>query len=811
MISLPTSSSLVRALLLFAAATLSTSLLVSVAQGATYYVDSGAAGDDANPGTSSAAPWRSLAKVNSRTFYAGDQILLKRGGAWTGQLWPKGSGTASSAIVLDAYGTGELPIIDGGGLIPDQQGVVYLYNQEYWTIQNLEVTDGAADNGRFRSGIMITNTRGGLRSGFTVAFNSVHDVLGAVLDRGDSIDPHHYGGISFYASGSADSFANVTITENTVTRCNRVGIVFWDNSFQPRANASAGVVISQNVVSYSGGDNILLFGTNNGLIDHNVGAFATDSPALRVSNQYSAGIWPTRSYDSTVQYNESYATQYSGDGEGFDADVLQQGAIFQYNYSHDNAGGGILMMHDVTFQPGQPADTFDITVRDCIFQNENGWGVFAFTDLGTPLRTKIYNNTIYQDSHATAAIISNYTNQSYKVTGHSDIIFQNNIVHIMNGVPWYPPDSTGMYNANTIYGTHTAREPGGTNKSTADPLLVSPGSGQVGLNTVDGYKLRTGSPALGKGVLVRESYGPHHGNGGLDYWGNAVSPTTAPNRGAYNGPGIAGGVSGTSGTGLANPGFETGSLAPWQNSGQATVVQDNAHAGIYAAKIGNSYSGIAKNVTGLAGNTTYTLTAWIKNAQPGDVTYLGVKNYGGSEVNVNTTSAQYTELNISFTTGPAVTSALIYVWKNDGTAASYADDISLSSYIPNPGFETGQLAPWNTATHAVVVANNAYDGNYALQTGPSYSGADMVVTGLTPRTRYTLTAWVKNAAPGNLTFLGVKSYGGTETNLGTTATSYTLLTVTFTTGNNNTTADIYVWKNTGNAAAFADNFNLIEN
>jgi len=216
-------------------------------------------------------------------------------------------------------------------------------------------------------------------------------------------------------------------------------------------------------------------------------------------------------------------------------------------------------------------------------------------------------------------------------------------------------------------------------------------------------------------------------------------------------------------------------------------------------------------VTGLTRNTTYTLKAWIKNAQPGEPTYLGVQNYGGGEVNVNTSSLLYTELSISFKTGPSITSADIYVWKNAGSDASYVDDISLTSYIPNAGFETGQLAPWNTTTNAVVVADNAYEGSYAVRTGPSYSGVDMVVTGLTPNTKYTLGAWVKNAAPGNLTFLGVKSYGGVETNSGTAATNYTRLTVTFTTGNGNTTADIYVWKNTGNANAYADSFNLVKN
>jgi hypothetical protein len=49
-----------------------------------------------------------------------------------------------------------------------------------------------------------------------------------------------------------------------------------------------------------------------------------------------------------------------------------------------------------------------------------------------------------------------------------------------------------------------------------------------GLDTVDGYMLQTGSPALSSGVNVS-------GNGNADYWGNYVTDTGTPHRGAYNG------------------------------------------------------------------------------------------------------------------------------------------------------------------------------------------------------------------------------------------------------------------------------------
>src|SRR5690606_21928400 len=61
--------------------------------GATYHVDSNS-GNDANSGLSPGVAWRSLAKVNSVTFFPGDSILFARGGTWTGQLAPSGAGSS---------------------------------------------------------------------------------------------------------------------------------------------------------------------------------------------------------------------------------------------------------------------------------------------------------------------------------------------------------------------------------------------------------------------------------------------------------------------------------------------------------------------------------------------------------------------------------------------------------------------------------------------------------------------------------------------------------------------------------------------
>jgi hypothetical protein len=82
-----------------------------------YYVSS--SGNDANNGTSTATPWKTIAKVNSvwaaGTFAPGDQILFKRGDTWTGEtIVPTESGTSGNHIFIGAYSTGTSnPIISG--------------------------------------------------------------------------------------------------------------------------------------------------------------------------------------------------------------------------------------------------------------------------------------------------------------------------------------------------------------------------------------------------------------------------------------------------------------------------------------------------------------------------------------------------------------------------------------------------------------------------------------------------------------------------------------------------------------------------
>jgi hypothetical protein len=96
----------------------------------TYYISQ--AGDDNNSGTSSSAPWKSINKINSRTFQPGDFILFRRGDTWREQLDVPSSGSAGNPITFSAYGSGAKPIINGADIIKGWSN----YNGSIWSISH---------------------------------------------------------------------------------------------------------------------------------------------------------------------------------------------------------------------------------------------------------------------------------------------------------------------------------------------------------------------------------------------------------------------------------------------------------------------------------------------------------------------------------------------------------------------------------------------------------------------------------------------------------------------------------------------------
>ena len=150
--------------------------ILNTASAATYYVST-VEGKDSNPGVNPAEPWKSLEKVNSTPFAPGDRILFFVGCHWNGKLHPKGSGAPGNPIVIGRYGDGALPVIDGSGAMGD--GVVCLYNQQYWEITNIEITNDAP-TGADRRGVMVAAANFGTVHHIHLKNLYIHHIKGIV-------------------------------------------------------------------------------------------------------------------------------------------------------------------------------------------------------------------------------------------------------------------------------------------------------------------------------------------------------------------------------------------------------------------------------------------------------------------------------------------------------------------------------------------------------------------------------------------------------------------------------------------------------
>jgi parallel beta helix pectate lyase-like protein len=497
----------------------------SVHPGATYYVDA-LSGDDANTGTSPQHSWRTLTKVNSTTFHPGDRILFKSGSSWTGQLWPKGSGTAEHPIVIDKYGDKDggdaKPVINGAGVAED---AVLLKNQEYWEICNLEITNTGAAPAARRGVHLVAENSGELRHIYLQNL-TIHDVNGIDSDKVN-------GGIHYSAIGDIkpSRFVDLRIEGNHISHVDRSGIFGWSTHWvRSKWYPSLSVVIRNNALDDIGGDGIVAVATDGALIEHNV-----VSRANQRSEGYNVGIWPWSADNTIVQFNEVYATRGQRDGEGFDSDWNSRNTLIQYNYSHDNDGGFLLVCNEGGHDPNENAGNIGTVVRYNISQNDHNRGI---TVSGPVTSATIYNNTIYVRKNENVSLLlqsdwGGWANGTYL---YNNIFYVEGIAQFSYGVSRSKKDGAyvtaegfgsskdTVFDSNVYFGKIKAPE-ADSHALTSDPLLVNPGSAESGLNSLAGYGLRSGSPAIDSGRTVS-------GNGGRDFLGNPVPACRGVDRGA---------------------------------------------------------------------------------------------------------------------------------------------------------------------------------------------------------------------------------------------------------------------------------------
>ena len=492
--------------------------------GKTYFVDSNI-GNDNNNGLSKEKPWKTLSKVNNFFFNTGDKILFKAGCRWTGMLSPKGHGKNDSPNIIDMYGSDSKPTIAANGLAA---AAVYFSNQEYWEINNLEITNKADSLGDFQ-GISIVGEDYGIINHFYIKNCYIHDITGEVRWIGGKKDGDkkgiHFmsgwdaskktGGIVFNIQTKAikpvkTKFNDIRIENCIINDCSFGGIIFkqldgevhWgirksdkDTTWYPHTN----IIIKNNYLSQYKTE----YGCNT--------IYVTDAKNVVIANNVcaGAGTCAIEAYyaDSiTICENETFDTKKKAggaDANGIDPDKGTTNIIVQRNYVHDNVDG--ILVCQFVFG--------NSIIRYNIIQNNSRYQIYLHSN--SKASSSIYNNIFFNDKF-NSAIVYGY---GEFITGKYE--FLNNIFSSTKDKAGLTTGGGITYRNNCYYGPSVIAPAEDTSKIVTDPRMVNPGKVEKGntkgtaFETLSGYTLTQDSPCINAGSVILN-------NGGKDFWGNSL-------------------------------------------------------------------------------------------------------------------------------------------------------------------------------------------------------------------------------------------------------------------------------------------------
>jgi len=597
-----------------------------LAHAADYYVDSTSTGTNFGSRTN---PWKSLAwnaPINQTAFQPGDRIFFRKGRTYVGQIMPLGSGgTAAAPVIFDSYeepGDPQTkPVIAGMGTA--QIGsTIYLKDKSYVTVQNLEVTnwpagatatDGSAG---VRDGIRIQIYGAGVKSGIKILNNTIRQVRG-ITARGGL-----YGNAAIYVITSDSStnarWDDVLIEGNDISDSTCIGIYVKCPPYYTMANTAGwatNVKITGNTFQNMGADHIVLNGCESPVVEFNKGYGA----GVYGTRQYEmiAGMWTCYKTQNTLfQYNEvaytenEFANGLKGDSQAFDVDYGTQGNhVFQYNYTHHNEGGVLIIMPADnngagTNYPKTTIYRYNLSVNDG--RNTGTCSQFSIFPVQGTSSAHIHNNVFYSTLP-----------EGYRFTGVTAAYYSNNVFHVPRAV--YP--SASRFSNNCYFGHEV--EVNDPFKVVADPKFVSPfpagagGDGDIAAST-DIFKLQATSPLINAGKVVMIDGSPSVAPNG-DYWANPLNQGL-PDIGAHEHP-----------SGATLPAAATATAT--------TVYEDNSPAVTYSHTTYDpnywTYTTTDGTSSGNSQHVSYVPGKWVEVTFTGShISLYGKKSPSGGQMSV---------------------------------------------------------------------------------------------------------------------------------------------------------------------------------
>jgi hypothetical protein len=129
---------------------------------------------------------------------------------------------------------------------------------------------------------------------------------------------------------------------------------------------------------------------------------------------------------------------------------------------------------------------------------------------------------------------------------------------------------------------------------------------------------------------------------------------------------------------IRNSCFEFGSLESWTKTGEgnASIVGGNGWGNNFARgtplptgtmkhelKLGPGRDGVRQRVMGLVPGGKYVLSTWLRVSGEDEIVRLGIKEYGGKEIVMDSSSLGWTRKDITFTVGPSAEEATVFLEK----------------------------------------------------------------------------------------------------------------------------------------------------
>ena len=520
----------------------------------TYYI-SFSDGDDSKDGKSESNAFKNLGKINSITFAPGDKIKFKTGDTWKGYFKVRGSGSSSSPITIESYGSSSKPIIDGDGY----QASLFLENVEYIEVNNLEFKNEASHKKSDNSvKLMSGSSRTGqderygilaLRFGAGKNINhlKVSNVkISNIYPTPSEQSYNHQGyGMRFesYNDGELNYFDGITIDNVDISLTGHYGIHIVNRMSGAQADFYHRNISITNSSFYDTGGSGIVFARSKNILVENSTFKGTGSTKDSRMWERGSGLWFYTCNDAIVQnstFEDAYGVQ---DSFGAHIDWGNERVVIQYCLSKNNFGGFVEIL-------GENLDCgyrYNISIGDGTRTGAHNGKIFWVSDFAGSNSRKIgsknnfiYNNTVFVPS--TNPVTNSPMTPDVLIRENTEDTFvYNNLIYIDSGASLSiltNNDSDLNFFRNNLYFGSVNIDPNTafqhhSSEIFVDPKLINPGSSDP-----NDYKLQADSPAIGKGILINGSTNTSNfiqNNGGKDYFGNSVSNSEKPNIGAYNG------------------------------------------------------------------------------------------------------------------------------------------------------------------------------------------------------------------------------------------------------------------------------------